>query len=128
MASYLAAGVPAQLVRVSNTTLYRVAADYLGDALYWTRIALLNGRSDPWIDGGLIELVIPIANDAAADGIFGAWVEKAVTYATTRAPSRPTQKAPITLEQLNTLLPYLPTSLPEKAGVIWNNGGVICVS
>lgn len=128
MASYLAAGVPAQIVRVSHTTLFQVAADYLGDALYWTRIALLNGLSDPWIEGGLIELVVPTANDAAADGIFGAWVEQAVTYATTRAPSLPTQKAPLTLEQLNTLLPYLPTSLPDKAGVLWSNGGVICVS
>lgn len=128
MTSYLGAGVPAQLVRVSHTTLYQVAADYLGDALYWTRLALINGRSDPWIEGGLVELIVPTSNDLAADGIFGAWVEQAVAYATTRAPSLPSQKSPLTLEQLNTLLPYLPTELPEKSGVIWNNGGMICVS
>lgn len=128
MASYLAAGVPAQLVRVTHTTLYQVAADYLGDALHWTRIALLNGLSDPWIEGGLIELVIPTPNDQTADGVFGAWVEQAVAYATTQAPTTAKQKAALTIEQLNALLPYLPTSLPEKSGMLWNNGGLICVS
>jgi hypothetical protein len=40
---------PAKEIRVSATTLYRVAAKYLGDATQWYRIATLNGLTDPWI-------------------------------------------------------------------------------
>lgn len=57
--AYMAGAVPARLIRVSNTTLYQIAAGYLGDALHWPRIAKLNRLSDPWI-GPLTELLIPV--------------------------------------------------------------------
>ena len=41
--------LPAREVKVSGTTLYAVAMRELGDALQWTRIAELNGITDPWI-------------------------------------------------------------------------------
>lgn len=70
MTTYLGQAIPAKIVRVSNTTLYRVAADELGNALWWTRIALLNGLSDPWI-GELTELKIPVAINGNPDGVLG---------------------------------------------------------
>lgn len=129
MASYVAAGVPAQIVRVSNTTLYRVAAEYLGDALYWTRIALINGLSDPWITQ-LVELKIPVPdNTGSPDGILGSWpIPTAPTPITTIAPQAPVAPPGITLAQLNALLPYLPTTLPDKPGILWSDGGLIAIS
>lgn len=68
---YIAAPVPARIIRVSNTTLFQVAADYLGDALWWTRIARMNNLTDPWI-GPLTELKIPVPfTGATPDGILG---------------------------------------------------------
>lgn len=46
----LGSTVPARIVRVSGTTLYALAAQYLGDWEQWTRIADLNGITDPWIN------------------------------------------------------------------------------
>lgn len=130
MASYVAAGVPAQIVRVSSTTLYQVAAEYLGDAMYWTRIALMNGLSDPWITG-LVELRIPVQSaDWPTDGILGAWpqaVSVVTTPTVTAIPAAPVAPA-ITMADLQALLPYLPTELPDAPGVMWNNGGVISIS
>lgn len=34
----------------------------------------------------------------------------------------------VLLAALNAAVPFLPTSLPAPSGVIWNNGGVLCVS
>jgi hypothetical protein len=34
----------------SGTTLFHVAAIYLGDATQWVRIALINGISDPFLN------------------------------------------------------------------------------
>lgn len=133
--SYLAIGVPARIVRVSNTTLYRVAADYLGDALWWTRIAILNGIEDPWI-GALTELKIPTpAKEGTPDGILGVWIDPdlevvqsaASDVAQTAATLRHVQ-LPLTYEQVYALLPTLPTTLPSQPGVLWNNGGEIAIS
>jgi hypothetical protein len=49
MVDYVAKANAARLTRVSGTTLFQVAADYLNDATQWYRIAQLNGLSDPWI-------------------------------------------------------------------------------
>jgi hypothetical protein len=58
-------------VTVSGTTLFDVAAQYLGDARQWNRIARLNGIWDPWIDG-ITTLKIPLPELAASnDGILG---------------------------------------------------------
>src|SRR4051794_35766129 len=84
-ATYMAGAVPARLVRVSNTTLFQLAADYLGDPLLWTQIAKLNRFADPWI-GGLTEVLIPVIKPASAvpDGIL--WLmggfEQAATQST----------------------------------------------
>lgn len=56
--TYVGQAFPAKVVRVSGTTLFHVAAQELGDATQWTRIAALNGITDPWI-AGLTELKIP---------------------------------------------------------------------
>lgn len=55
---YIGGTLPAKIVRVSGTTLFAVAAQELGDATQWYRIASLNGLVDPWI-GPVCELLIP---------------------------------------------------------------------
>ena len=62
-APYAGAGVPTNFVWAQNTTLYEIAAIYLGDAMFWTAIARLNGVSDPWIYG-LQKILLPIFFDA----------------------------------------------------------------
>lgn len=131
MSAYLAAGIPAQIVRVGHTTLFRVAADYLGDAMYWTRIAVINGLIDPWI-GPMMELKVPLRNaDWPTDGILGSWIDAASVVAApveSTPPSAPVVPPKITLADIQALLPYLPTDLPDTPGVLWNDGGVIAVS
>ena len=46
-------------VTVVNTTLFHVAALYLGDATLWNLIANANGLSDPLIVG-TVQLVLPL--------------------------------------------------------------------
>lgn len=58
MTDTIAAALPMALVRVSNTNLYRLAADHLGDATLWTYIAEANGLIDPWVVP-LTEIRIP---------------------------------------------------------------------
>lgn len=53
--------LPAKIVRVSGTTLFHVAAQELGDATQWERIADLNGIVDPWL-GPETELKIPVGS------------------------------------------------------------------
>ncbi len=45
-------------VTVAGGTLFRVAADELGDATQWVRIAQLNGLSDPMLVG-VVTLKLP---------------------------------------------------------------------
>lgn len=60
MVNYVAKARAARMVSVSGTTLFQVAAERLGDATQWYRIAQLNGLSDPWI-GPITELQLPDA-------------------------------------------------------------------
>ena len=46
---YIGAAVPAKTVWASGTNLFAVAAQQLGDASQWYRIAEVNGLTDPWI-------------------------------------------------------------------------------
>ena len=55
-------------VIVGNGTLFAVAAEYLGDATQWNRIAALSGLSDPWIDG-LTPLTVPDVDASAGGGV-----------------------------------------------------------
>ena len=50
-------------VTVSDTTLFHVAATWLGDATQWDRIADLNHRSDPMIVGVAI-LLLPLMSSS----------------------------------------------------------------
>ena len=56
-----------QVVTVVSGNLFQVAAQYLGDATQWTRIARLNGMTDPFFTG-LVVLKIPPVNPAAGTG------------------------------------------------------------
>jgi hypothetical protein len=54
-------------IQVAGGNLFRIAADQLGDATQWNRIALLNGLHDPFIEG-IITLVIPATDKNAGNG------------------------------------------------------------
>lgn len=53
-------------VTVAGGNLFRIAAEQLGDATQWNRIARLNGLSDPVLVG-VVVLKLP-AQDASAGG------------------------------------------------------------
>lgn len=53
---------------VSGGNLFRVAADELGDATQWIRIAQANALSDPMLSG-LVTLSIPTPDPSAGGGI-----------------------------------------------------------
>lgn len=53
-------------ITVAGGNLFRIAADELGDATQWVRIAQLNGLKDPVL-AGVVTLRLP-ARDAAAGG------------------------------------------------------------
>ena len=57
-----------QYITVSGGNLFQIAAQYLGDATQWNRIAALNGLRDPLIVG-LMNLRIPSVNPQAGGGI-----------------------------------------------------------
>ncbi|GAN79770.1 hypothetical protein [Acidocella aminolytica] len=57
-----------ETVTVSNTTLYHVAAEKLGDATQWIVLAQINGLSDPQITAP-VSLKIPSAPPPSTDGI-----------------------------------------------------------
>jgi hypothetical protein len=54
-----------QSIFVQNgTTLFKVAAIYLGDATQWSRIAQLNDITDPYSFGAPRTLILPSAISA----------------------------------------------------------------
>jgi hypothetical protein len=55
-------------ITVAGGNLFRVAAEQLGDATQWIRIAQLNNLSDPMLSG-VVMLLIPETNPSAGGGI-----------------------------------------------------------
>ncbi|MDR3663154.1 MAG: hypothetical protein P4L86_22690 [Mycobacterium sp.] len=55
-------------ITVTGGNLFQVAAQQLGDATQWIRIAQANGLSDPMLTG-LVILSIPAADPSAGGGI-----------------------------------------------------------
>ena len=59
-----------QLVFVADTTLFHVAAEQLGDATQWYRIAALNSINDPVLRG-VVQLLLPTYDPSATGGLPG---------------------------------------------------------
>ena len=57
-----------KLVVVTGGNLFRVAAEELGDATQWIRLAQLNKISDPMLNG-IVSLLIPPVNPTSGGGI-----------------------------------------------------------
>jgi hypothetical protein len=55
-------------ITVAGGDLFHLAADLLGDATQWNRIAQLNGLDDPVLSG-VVTLNIPDTDPAAGGGI-----------------------------------------------------------
>jgi hypothetical protein len=137
MVNYIAKANAARQARVSGTTLFQVAVDYLNDATQWYRIAQLNGISDPWINA-IETLQLPASLPATAQGnggVLGAQTPtKTITIAPQLAPVlaasivAPTQMISLTGDELAAFLASLPTVLPTTPGTVWNNGGTVSIT
>jgi nucleoid-associated protein YgaU len=57
-----------QTFTTAGGNLFRIAAEQLGDATQWVRIARLNRLTDPML-AGLITLRLPSVDPAAGGGI-----------------------------------------------------------
>lgn len=68
---YIAATIPAAIVRVSGTTLFEVAMLQTGDPLQWVAIAQLNDLTDPWISALEEILIPPVLPTGTQTGILG---------------------------------------------------------
>jgi hypothetical protein len=68
---YIAATIPAKIVRAANTTLFQIAQREAGDALQWVAIAQLNGLIDPWIGVQQDILIPPVLPSGTQSGILG---------------------------------------------------------
>jgi hypothetical protein len=68
---YIAATVPAKIVRASGTTLFNIAMMETGDPLQWVAIAQLNGLVDPWITAMEEILIPPVLPSGPQTGILG---------------------------------------------------------
>lgn len=55
-------------ITVAGGNLFQIAAQQLGDATQWIRIAQLNGVSDPMLCG-VVTLLLPDINSNAGGGI-----------------------------------------------------------
>ncbi len=53
---------------VAGGNLFQIAAEELGDATQWIRIAVLNDLSDPMLSG-VLTLLIPDVDPASGGGI-----------------------------------------------------------
>jgi nucleoid-associated protein YgaU len=60
-----------QQIQVAGGNLFQIAAQYLGDATQWNRIAALNGLYDPMITGTVTLLLPPYNPNAGNGGILG---------------------------------------------------------
>lgn len=54
-------------ITVAGGSLFRLAAEHLGDATQWNRIALANGLTDPRIEG-VLTLIIPPRDQRGGNG------------------------------------------------------------
>ncbi len=54
-------------ITVVGGNLFRIAAEQLGDATQWNRIASLNGLYDPFL-AGITTLIIPPVDTNAGNG------------------------------------------------------------
>jgi hypothetical protein len=70
-AEYIAATIPAKVLRVASTNLFRIAMQETGDPLQWVAIARLNSLTDPWIIAQQTILIPPILPSGAQTGILG---------------------------------------------------------
>ena len=68
---YIAATVPAKIVRASGTTLFNIAMRETGDPLQWVAIAQLNSLVDPWITAMEEILIPPVLPSGPQTGILG---------------------------------------------------------
>ena len=68
---YIAATLPAKIVRASGTTLFNIAMMETGDPLQWVAIAQLNGLVDPWITAMEEILIPPVLPSGPQTGILG---------------------------------------------------------
>ena len=57
-----------KILTVADGNLFRIAAEQLGDATQWLRIAQLNNLTDPMLNG-VVRLRIPNRNSQAGGGI-----------------------------------------------------------
>lgn len=57
-----------RVVTVAGGDLFKLAAQYLGDATQWLRIARMNNLSDPQLSG-VVTLTIPDTDQNAGGGI-----------------------------------------------------------
>jgi hypothetical protein len=57
-----------QTLTVNGGNLFRIAAQQLGDATQWIRIAQLNSLSDPMLSGTVV-LLIPDRDPNAGGGV-----------------------------------------------------------
>lgn len=69
-AGFIAQTVPAQVINVSDVTLFQLAMQYAGDPLQWVAIAALNGLTDPWISGELEIKIPPVFPNGVQSGIL----------------------------------------------------------
>jgi hypothetical protein len=69
--SYIAATIPAKIVRISGTTLFHIAMLQSGDALQWVSVAELNNMIDPWINTQQNILIPPVFPSEPVTGILG---------------------------------------------------------
>lgn len=59
-----------QTITVNGGNLYQLAAQYLGDASQWIRIAIQNGLSDPFLNvTAPVTLTIPDVDPQATGGV-----------------------------------------------------------
>ena len=59
-----------QTIQVQGGNLFQIAAQYLGDATQWNRIAQLNGLSDPVVVGAVTLKIPPVG--VGNGGVLGA--------------------------------------------------------
>ena len=58
-------------ITVAGGNLFRIAAEQLGDATQWNRIALANNLVDPFLQGVVTLTIPPVDASAGNGGILG---------------------------------------------------------